>query len=72
MSWLEKIRGKPNNEKIKIIWIVCIVTVVVLIIAWIVVGGIKKDTPKDLRLFESISQSLKGFSQSVKNLPPQP
>jgi hypothetical protein len=72
MSWLENIRQKPNSEKIKIIWIVCSVTVAILIIVWIIVGGIKKDTQKDLRLFESINQSFQGFSKSVKNLPPQP
>ena len=72
MSWLEKIRQKPNNEKIKLIWIVCSITVAILIIVWIIVGGIKKDTQKDLRVFESVNQSFKEFSKSVKNLPPQP
>lgn len=41
MGLLEKIRNKPHEAKVRIIWISAGVMVVLLAIAWILVGQMK-------------------------------
>jgi hypothetical protein len=72
MSWIESVRNKPQHEKIKLIWILSGVVVACLLIIWIIVGGIKKDTKKDLRVFESLGQSAKNIGKSFQQIPKQP
>lgn len=69
MSWIENIRQKPDHEKIKIIWLICGVAIAILILAWILIGGIKRTTQKDLRFFDSLKTSANGLGQSFKDLP---
>lgn len=63
MNWIEKIRQKPQEQKIRLIWTVVIITAVLLIILWIVLARFQKSLPKDTSLFKAIG---KGF-QDIKN-----
>ena len=58
MSWLEKIQNKPTGVKIKIVWVISIITVVLLIIVWVISYRFEKTQPPDTSLFQSIGQDI--------------
>ncbi len=43
MSWIEKIRQKPQEQKIRLIWTVIIISVIVLIIIWVIAAKFSKN-----------------------------
>ncbi|MBI3232192.1 MAG: hypothetical protein HYZ51_03890 [Candidatus Doudnabacteria bacterium] len=61
MSLLEKIRNKPYEEKIRLIWAICAVTALILAIVWILTSRIKQDLPKDTSLFQTIGSGVKNL-----------
>ncbi|MEK7617947.1 MAG: hypothetical protein AAB410_02270 [Patescibacteria group bacterium] len=61
MSVLDKIRNKPHAEKVRLIWIICIITGVILVVVWIFTSKINKNMPKDTRLFQSAKESIKNL-----------
>lgn len=63
MSWLEKIRNKPQAEKIRLIWIACAIAAALLIIIWILTSRLKRDLPKDTSLFQTISKAVKNLKK---------
>lgn len=66
MSWIEKIRQKPQKEKIRIIWATILAAVVLLIALWVITGRISKNTPKDTTLFETIGKGVKDIRDNYK------
>jgi len=68
MNWIENVRQKPPHEKIKLIWVICGIVVVILVVTWILIGGIKHNTKKDLRFFDSLKASAKNFGQTFQGL----
>jgi amino acid transporter len=72
MHWIENIRQKPQADRVRIIFMVCGAVAVIMIILWIVIGGLKTDDKKDLRLFKSIGDSFKDASGKIKSIPDQP
>jgi predicted permease len=58
MSLIENIRQKPQKEKIKLIWIICLTATVILFILWVVTSRIGKDMPKDTSIFKLIKKSV--------------
>lgn len=38
-----------------------------MLIAWLIFGSIKKNTPKDLRLFETIGNSVNNLTEEIQN-----
>jgi len=59
MNFLENIRKKPREERVKFIWIMVIVAAVFLIILWIVTWGYKKTAPKDTSVLNVLTRGLK-------------
>lgn len=58
MSLLQKIQNQPQAVKMRIIWIICIVVVILLILAWIFSSRFHKNTSKDFRVFQTIGQGI--------------
>ncbi len=56
MGLIEKIRNKPHEHKIRIIWICAGVTAVILIVLWILVGRAELDPTESL--IQNIKQSV--------------
>ena len=66
MNWIEKIRAKPPEQRIRVIWICVIVAAVLLIILWIVTWGYKKTAPKDTSVLDTIFRGAKNFNTNFK------
>jgi predicted permease len=66
MNFIEKIRNKPHAEKIRIIWIVVIIAVVLLIILWALTSRIAKNNPKDTTLFQTIGRGIKDIKENYR------
>jgi flagellar basal body-associated protein FliL len=58
MSLLEKVRQQPQAAKIRLMWIVSIVIVVLMIAVWIISAHFQKNTAKDMSLFQTIGQGI--------------
>jgi len=43
MQWLENIRNKPHEAKVRLIWIAAGIAIVLLVIVWLLVGQMKLD-----------------------------
>ncbi len=63
MEWLEKIRNKSHNEKVRLIWIICAGLVVILVVLWILTSRLKQDLPKDTSLFRTIDRGIKNLQK---------
>jgi hypothetical protein len=61
MSWLEEVRKRPKEEKIKLIWKITAVAAVILVILWILVGRYNNGAKKDTELFKAIGEGIKDF-----------
>lgn len=68
MPWLEKIRHKPHQEKIRLIWIAALVAAVVLLGLWLLLGGAKKRAAPDTTVFRTFVRGIEDFSRQLKNL----
>ena len=60
MKWLNKIRAKPQKEKLKIIWAVTIAIAVLLIVVWIISAKIQSKYGGYKNLFNN---TRKNFNQ---------
>ena len=63
MAWIEKIRSKSQEEKVRIIWVMVIVAAVILVLLWIITARFSRTLPKDTTLFDTLSKGI----QDVKN-----
>ena len=66
MNLIENIRNKPRTEKIKIMWIVAIITAILLIGVWIISARYYKNHPADKTLFETIGKGIKDVKENYK------
>ena len=64
--FLEKIRQKPHAEKVRLIWIISIVTVALLVIIWVAVGQAPRPT-EDSGIFGTISRGWQDVKNSYHN-----
>lgn len=67
MSWLENIRKKTYHEKMRIIWTVIVITVILLIVVWIVTARVQKSLPKDTTFFQTIVRGFHDVGQQYKD-----
>ncbi|MDB4939741.1 MAG: hypothetical protein JWO40_166 [Candidatus Doudnabacteria bacterium] len=67
MAWLENVRKKSREEKIKLIWQITAIAAVVLIILWILVGRYNDSTKKNTDLFKTIGTGIKSFKLDNPN-----
>ena len=73
MSWLDKIRNGSKAKKIRVIWTITIVSFVVLVAAWIIIGNYSKGKKKDLTIFQTLGKGIKDVShQDPKKAASQP
>jgi predicted permease len=63
MGLFKSLQKKTHKEKIRIIWIVMVLTALLLVAAWIIASRYSKNSPKDTSLFQVI---YRGFGD-VKN-----
>ncbi len=66
MGIIEKIRSKPHEEKIKIMWGIIILTALLLIALWIISAKFNNRTNKDTTLFQTIGQGIKDIKDNYK------
>ena len=66
MDWINKVRNKPQEEKIRIVWIVVIVAAVVLLGLWIILAHYSRSLPKDTTLFDTLGQGFKDIRDNYK------
>lgn len=64
MSWVEKIRNKPQGEKMKIIWTIAVVIALVMIVIWVISARMAKKVPKDTTLFQTIGRGFKDLKNN--------
>ena len=64
MSWIEKIKQKPQAVKVRIIWTVSIIVVIFLIIVWVISLRFEKNVPKDTSLFKAIGQGIHNVKEN--------
>lgn len=68
MGWIESVRKKPKEERVRIIWIFVIIAAAFLIILWIATWGYKKSAPKDTTLFDAAAKSFQDAKDNFKPL----
>lgn len=66
MSWIDNIRNKPQAEKIRIIWGVVIIALVLLVLLWILTSRIGKNSPADTTLFQTLGRGFKDLRNNYK------
>ncbi|MDE2312156.1 MAG: hypothetical protein KGJ93_03690 [Patescibacteria group bacterium] len=66
MSWLQRIRQKPQAEKIRFIWIIMIIVAVILILLWIITDRYSRHLPKETHLFQVIGQGFTDLKNNYK------
>jgi len=66
MNWIEKIRSKPQEQKIRLIWITIIVAAVVLLVLWIILSRFSRSLPKDTTLFDTFGKGVKDLQDNYK------
>jgi flagellar basal body-associated protein FliL len=64
MRWIDSIRNKPQAAKIRLMWIVSIVIVVLMIVVLIISAHFQKNTAKDMSLFQTIGQGVHNIRES--------
>ena len=70
MQWLEKLRAKPKEKKIRLLWMTTIIAAVLLVGIWILIGNYNNGAPKNLELFKTIENSVKNFKLDKSQLIP--
>ena len=64
MGLLENIQNKPRAAKIKIMWTVAIVVVILLIAAWIISEHFHKEAKVDTTLFQTIGTGVNNVKEN--------
>lgn len=59
MSLLEKIRKKPQDEKVRLIWIIAGICGILLLALWGLTSKVSRKLPKDTTLFQAIERGIK-------------
>jgi predicted permease len=67
MSLLERIRNQPHEKKIRLIWICSGVCVIILLIVWALASRVKRDTPRDTSIFQTLDQGFDNFKNNRDN-----
>lgn len=63
-DWLEKIRKKPRQEKLKLIWAAVILVIILMTAIWIFSARLISNQPKDTTLFQTIDQGIKDVQRN--------
>ena len=66
MSLIEHIRQKSHAQKVRLIWTIVIVSILMLIILWVFTSKISSTVPKDTSLFDTIRQGFHDIKDNYK------
>ena len=66
MSLLEKIQNKPQAVKMKIMWTVAVIVVILMVIVWVISAHFQKNVSKDTSLFQTIGQGIHNIKANYK------
>lgn len=66
MGIVDKIRSKPREHKIRIIWTVAIAAAVLLIALWALTSRIGKYQQRDTSLFKTIGNGIKDIKNNYR------
>lgn len=66
MTWIDNIRNKPQEQKIRIIWTAVIIVAVILIAVWIITARFNKHVSPDMTVFQTIKQGFSDIKDSYK------
>jgi hypothetical protein len=66
MNWIEKVRQKPQEEKIRLIKTAVIAAAIILAALWVLTSRFSKNTPKDTTLFQTIGQGIKDVRNNFR------
>jgi multidrug resistance efflux pump len=66
MSWIEKIRQKPQEQKIRLIWITVIIAAIILIALWIITARFNKHIKTDSTLWQTLGQGINDIKNNYK------
>lgn len=66
MDFLKKIQNKPQEQKLRLIWIVAISIAVLLIIVWVISYRFEKSVPKDTTLFQTLGKGIQDVRDNYK------
>jgi predicted permease len=64
MTWIQNIQNKPRAAKIRIMWVVGVVVVILLIAAWVISERFHKQTPVDTTLFKTIGSGVNNVKEN--------
>jgi len=67
MGLLQKIRQKPEEQKIRIIWIICGIVIVLFLVLWGLTTQIGKGAKPDTSFFKTLNQGFKDLGAELKN-----
>lgn len=66
MNWIEKIRQKPQEQKIRLIWFTVIASGIILIVLWIILARFDRSLPKDTTLLDTIGKGIQDIKNNYK------
>lgn len=66
MSWIEKIRKKPQAEKIRLMWAIIAAVAALLVVVWIFTSKIASNASKGRTVFEKINKEMSGIREYFK------
>ena len=58
MKFLQTIRSKPQEEKVRVIWAVLVAVTILLILVWILTARYSKRLSGDMSLLQTIGRGL--------------
>jgi Na+/melibiose symporter-like transporter len=66
MSLIQKIQNQPQAVKLRIMWTVSVVVVILLIIVWVISSRFQKNVAKNTTLFQTIGQGIHNIKANYK------
>jgi hypothetical protein len=63
-TWLDNIRQKPHEKKVRLIWICVAVAVILLFTIWAATWHYRKNVPRDTTLFDTIERGVNDYKQN--------
>jgi len=64
MNFIDNIRRKPQEEKIRIIWITVAIAATIMIMLWFISAKFSKQVGKDTTLFRTIGRGIKDIKDN--------
>ncbi len=66
MSFIESLRQKPREQKIKLVWLAAFMALCFMLIVWVATSGLNKQTQADTTLFQTVGRGIKDIKENYK------